>query len=203
MFNTLNKELYSLKQGSGENVAEFGVHLSQQVQIFQSEYPGRIQQEHIEEMKWDHFYEPLNPEYWWILAHKVDGEHPARYSGLFLAPQTLERWAQTRDPPILNTTPTGGLNVAHSQTSGNLFPFWKLNGSHSFTAQSAIVESKGVAEDSGGKAEEAEDAESLGEEDPETLSGIGGADQSVGYIICFAKVAQLYQRKKLKLLWMW
>ena len=26
MFNTLGKELYSLKQGSGENMAEFGAH---------------------------------------------------------------------------------------------------------------------------------------------------------------------------------
>ena len=61
MFDTLSKELYSLKQGSGENVTKFGVCLSQQVQILQSEYLGRIQQEHIEEMKWDHFYEGLNP----------------------------------------------------------------------------------------------------------------------------------------------
>ena len=32
----------SLKQGSGENVAKFGVCLSQQVQIPQSEYPGKF-----------------------------------------------------------------------------------------------------------------------------------------------------------------
>ena len=51
MFNTLSKEIYSLKQGSGEDVAEFGVYLSQQVQILQSEYLGRIQQEHVEELK--------------------------------------------------------------------------------------------------------------------------------------------------------
>ena len=51
MFDALSKELYSLKQGSGENVAEFGVCLLQQVQILQSEYLRRIQQEHIEEMK--------------------------------------------------------------------------------------------------------------------------------------------------------
>ena len=38
MFNTLRKELYCLKQGSGENMAEFRVHLSQQVHILQSEY---------------------------------------------------------------------------------------------------------------------------------------------------------------------
>ena len=50
-FNVLSKELYSLKQGSGENVAEFRVCLSQQNHIVQSEYPGSIQQEHMEEMK--------------------------------------------------------------------------------------------------------------------------------------------------------
>ena len=27
MFNALSKDLYSLKQGSGENVAKFGLHL--------------------------------------------------------------------------------------------------------------------------------------------------------------------------------
>ena len=50
-FNTLSKELYSIKQGSRENVAKFRVCLLQQFQILQSEYPGRIQQEHMEEMK--------------------------------------------------------------------------------------------------------------------------------------------------------
>ena len=63
-FDTLSKELYSLKQGSGENVAKFRVHLSWQVQILQSEYPGRIQLECMEEMKCDCFYVGLNPEYW-------------------------------------------------------------------------------------------------------------------------------------------
>ena len=137
-FNALSKELYSLKQGSGENMAEFGVHLSQQVQIFQSDYLGRIQWEHIDEMR---FHEGLNPEYQWMSAHKVDGEHPARYSDLSLAAQKLERQAEARDPLLLKTNPTGGSNVTHSQTSGNLFPSQKLKGSHTFTTQSAMVES--------------------------------------------------------------
>ena len=42
MFVFLSKELYYLKEGSGENVAELEVHLSQQVQILQAECPGRI-----------------------------------------------------------------------------------------------------------------------------------------------------------------
>ena len=62
MFNALRKELYSLKQDLSENVAEFGVCLSQQVQILKSEHPGRIQPEHLEEMRPDCFCEGLNPE---------------------------------------------------------------------------------------------------------------------------------------------
>ena len=62
-FNTLSKELYSLKQGTGESMADFGVCLSQKVQILQTEYLSRIQQQHVEEVKQDHFYEGLNPQY--------------------------------------------------------------------------------------------------------------------------------------------
>ena len=38
-FNVLSKELYSLKQGMGENVAKCRLHLSKQVQILQMENP--------------------------------------------------------------------------------------------------------------------------------------------------------------------
>ena len=40
-FVVLSKELYALKQGSGENVAKFRVCLWQQVQILQLEYLGK------------------------------------------------------------------------------------------------------------------------------------------------------------------
>ena len=62
-FKALSKELYSLRQGLGENVGDFGVHLSQQVQILQSDYPGRIQPEHVEEMRHYCFCEGLNVKY--------------------------------------------------------------------------------------------------------------------------------------------
>ena len=113
-FNTLSKELYSLKQGMGDNMAEFRVHLSQQVQILRMEYPSRIQQEHVEEVKWACFYEGLNPKYQWILAHKGDGENSVTYSKLLLAAWKLERWAEARDPLLPKNTTTGGLNVTHS-----------------------------------------------------------------------------------------
>ena len=71
--------------------------------------------------------------------------------------------------------------------SGNL-----LKGSCTFTAQSAMVESNEAEGDSGVKAEE---AQSSAGEDTETSSGVGGVDQLVGYIVCFANVIELYQRK--------
>ena len=62
-FDTLSKELYSLKQGMGENVAEFGVCLSQQ----SSDTPDRVSQQNPTGActggKQDHFYEGLIPEY--------------------------------------------------------------------------------------------------------------------------------------------
>ena len=73
-------------------------------------------------------------------------------------------------------------------------PSRKLKGNHTFTAQSAIVESIGTEEDLSVKPEGEEEAESS-DEDLETLSGIGGAYQPVGYIVCFANVVKLHQRK--------
>ena len=55
-----------------------------------------IQQEHVEEMKQDHFCKGLN------------GEQPTSYSNLFLADQKLERWAETGDPHFPKSTPTSG-----------------------------------------------------------------------------------------------
>ena len=62
------------------------------------EYPGRIQQEHVEEVKQDHFHGGLSPKYGGMLAHKVDGENPVTYSKWLLAAWKLERQADTRDP---------------------------------------------------------------------------------------------------------
>ena len=77
-FNTLSKEFYSLKQGLGENVAKFRVCLSQQVQILQTEYPSRIQQEHVEEGEAGSFLQGPQPQVlanvgsqgqWWKPCH--------------------------------------------------------------------------------------------------------------------------------------
>ena len=146
-------------------------------------------------MKWDHFYEGLNPKYQHILAHKVDGKHPASYSNLLLVAWKLERHAEVRDPLLPKTTITWGSNVTQLQTPGNLFPSRKLMGNCTITAWSTTVESTKAEEDLSIKPERDEEAESSAEEDTETLCGVGGADQLVGYIVHFANAVKLYQRK--------
>ena len=130
-----------------------------------------------------------------MLAHKVDGEHPAGYSNLLLAAQMMERWIEARNPLLPKATTTRGSNITCSQTPGNLFPSWKWKGSHTFTTQSTTVESNNIEKDSGVNPEGKEEVESSAGEDAETSSGVGGADQSVGYIVHFANRFKMYQRK--------
>ena len=142
---------FSLKQGTGENVARFRVCLSQQAQILQTEYPSRIQQTHVEEVKWDHFYEGLSPVYWQMLANKVSAENPVTYSKLLLAAQKLERWAEARHTQFPKSTTAGSSNVTCSHSQENLFPSRKWKGSHISTAWFAVIEDHETEEDSGPK----------------------------------------------------
>ena len=120
---------------------------------------------------------------------------PTSYSKLFLAAWKLERLAEARDPLLRKTTTAGRLNMTHSQTPGSVFPSWKLKGNCSFTAQSTTVENNKAEEDSGAKAEGEEEADCSARDDVETSGGVGGADQSVWYIVQFANVVVLYQKK--------
>ena len=74
-----------------------------------------------------------------MLAHKVDGENPASYSYLLLAAWKLKRWAEDWNPLPPKTATTSGLNVMHSQLTGNLFPSDKLKGNHTFTAWAMTI----------------------------------------------------------------
>ena len=145
----------------------------------------------MEKMKWDHFYKGMNPEYWHMLAHKVDGKHPASYSELLLAVWKLEWWAEARDPLLLKPTTTGGTNVTQSQQLGNMYPSRKLKGNHTFTAQSTIVECVETEGDSTVGPEGEKEIESS-EGDMETLNEIGGADQPISYIVQFVNAVKLY-----------
>ena len=137
-----------------------------------------------------------------MLAHKVDGENPVTYSEMLLAAQKLERWAEARDPLLLKTTTTGGLNLTCSHSQSNLFLSRKLKGSLTFKAQSAAVEDHETEEDLGSKPDGEKEAESSVEEDMGMSGKVGGTDQLLGYIIWFTNAVEL-TRKEPQLLWVW
>ena len=166
-----------LQAGIGREWAKFWVHLSQQVQILKLEYPGRIQPEHMEEMKHDNFYEGLSPKYQWILVHKVDGENSAGYCGLLLAAWKLERRAQAWDPLLPETAVTCGLNVIHSQAPGNLIPSHMQKGNHTFTAWAVTIGNDEGEADSGAKQEGEGETEPLADEEVEVSGRASGIDR--------------------------
>ena len=119
-----------------------------------------------------------------MLAHNVEGEHPASYSDLLLATQELERWAEARDPLPQKMAATSGLNMMHFQMPGNC----------TFATQATTIGNEEVEEDSSVKQEGGE-KEPSADEEVKTSGRIGEMVQSVEYIIQFAKVVELYQKK--------
>ena len=102
-----------------------------------------------------------------MLAHILDGKHPASYSDLLLVAQKLERWTEARYPLLSKTTTTGRSNLTQPQALGNLFPSRKQKGNHTFMAQCTMVETIGTEGDSCAKPEGEEEAKSS-EGDQET-----------------------------------
>ena len=129
-----------------------------------------------------------------MLADKVDGEHPVSYSDLLLAAWKLERWAEARDPLPPKMAITSGSSRMGFQMPGNLFPLHKLKGNCTFATQAATIRNDEVEEDSSVKQEGGE-MEPSADEDVGVSGRAGEMDQSIEYIICFAKVVELYQKK--------
>ena len=149
----------------------------------------------MEEVKWVCFYEGLSPEYWWMLAHKGDGENLVSYSKLLLAACKLERQMEARDPLLPKTITTGISNIICSHSQGNLFPSRKLKSSCTFTAWSAVVEDCETEEDSGPKPNGEKEAESSAEEDVGMPCKVGRAEQLLGYIVQFANACRAISEK--------
>ena len=144
----------------------------------------------MEEVKQDHFYKGLSPEYWQMLTHKVNGENPVAYSELLLTGQKLERWAESRDPLLPKTPITRSLNITHPHLQGNLFPSRRLKGNHTFTAQSVAIEDHETEEDSGPKPNGEKRAESSAEEDMVMTGRVTDVDPLLGFVMQFTNVVE-------------
>ena len=145
----------------------------------------------MEEMKCDCFYEGLYPKYWWMLAHKIDGENPAGYSDLFITAHKLERRPEARGPLPPKTAVCDMFS-----DSGNLSPFHKLKGNTTFTTQAVTIGSVEGKADSGVQQEEEGETEPSADKEVIASCGDEEIDQPMEYIIHIAKVIELCQQKK-------
>ena len=75
------------------------------------------------------------------------------------------------------------------------FPLCKAKGNCTFIAQAVIVGSNEVEENPGAMQGGDGKTESSADEVAKKLGGVGGRDQSMGYINHFANVVKLYQQK--------
>ena len=111
-----------------------------------------------------------------MLAHKVDGEHPANYSDMLMAAQMLEWWVEVRDPLPPKMAATNGSTMMCSQTLGNLFPLHKLKDNHIFTTQAVTVGNDEAKEDPGVKLEGEGEMEPSPDVDLEASGRVGETD---------------------------
>ena len=70
-----------------------------------------------------------------------------------------------------------------------------MKGNHTFTAQSAAVEDCKTEEDSGPKPDGEKEAESSAEKDAGMTGKVGDVDPSLGFIVQFENVVELYQKR--------
>ena len=57
--DALNQELFQLHMGKKEMISDWGVHLSQHLQILAVSFPEHFPPDHMAELKHDHFYSRL------------------------------------------------------------------------------------------------------------------------------------------------
>ena len=113
----------------------------------------------------------------------------------FLATQKLDRWEEARDPLPPKPAATSGLSMMHSQTTRNLFSLCKLKGNDSFATWVATIGNDKARKDSSVKPEGEGEIRSSAGKEVEASSWPGKTDQSIEYIVCFAKAVELYQKK--------
>ena len=113
-----------------------------------------------------------------------------------LLPRNWKDGWKPQDFLLPKTTTAGSSNIIHSHSQGNLFPSMNLKGSHTFTAQSAVVEDCEAEEDLGPKPNGEKEAKSSAEEDAGLLGKVGDIEPLLSYIMWFTNAVKLYQKKK-------
>ena len=143
--DTLNQELFQMRMADKETVSDWGVCLSQHLQILATSFPNRFPPECVVELKRDRFYGRLPKRLKAMVAYLKVGPQVRTYSGYLRA----AREAEKEDSIELSQSPRAPATDGPSKPRAtSFFPLQKLKGSQPFTKKPAIhlaqLEEEGV-----------------------------------------------------------
>ena len=160
--DALNQELFQMRMADKERVLDWGVHLSQHLQILVVSFPDLFPLEGVAEPKRDRFYGRLPKRLKAMVAYLKVGPQVRTYSDYLRATREAEKEDSIELPHSPRAPATDGPSKPRATS---FFPLRKLKGSQPFTKKPAVclaqLEEEGT-----------EDSEDLESNDPDGIKGV-------------------------------
>ena len=161
-FDALNQELFQMRMADKETVLDWGICLSQHLQILVASFPDRFPPEPVAELKRDQFYGRLPKRLKAMVAYLKVGPQVRTYSDYLRA----TREAEKEDSIELSHSPRAPATYGPSKLRAtSFFPLRKLKGSQPFTKKPTICLAQ--LEEEGAK-----DGENPESNDPDGIKGV-------------------------------
>ena len=133
--DALNQELFQMRMADKETVSDWGIHLSQHLQILVASFPDRFPPECVAELKRDWFYGGLPKRLKAMVAYLKVGPQVRTYSDYLRAANK----AKKEDSIELSCSPRVPATDGPSKPrTTSFFPLRKLKGSQPFTKKPAV-----------------------------------------------------------------
>ena len=113
--DALNQELFQMRMADKETVSDWGVCLSQHLQILVASFPDRFPPERVAELKRDHFYGSLPKRLKVMVAYLKVGPQVRTYSDYLRA----AREAEKEDTIELSQSPRASVTDGSSKQEGH------------------------------------------------------------------------------------
>ena len=131
--DTLNQELFQMRMANKETVSDWGIHLSQHLQILVASFPDQFPPEHVAELKRDWFYGGLPKSLKAMMAYLKARPRVRKYSDY------LTREAEKEDSIKLSQSPRAPATDGPSKLRAtSFFPLRKLKGSQPFMKKPTV-----------------------------------------------------------------
>ena len=160
--DALNQELFQMRMADKETVLDWGICLSQYLQILAASFPNQFPPERVAELKRDHFYGRLPKRLKAMVAYLKVGPQVRTYSDYLRA----TREAEKEDTIELSRSPRVPATDGPSKPRvTSFFPLRKLKGNQPYTKKPAVHLTQLEEED-------ANDGEDLESDDPNGIDGV-------------------------------